>query len=70
MFNGDIMEYKALKVSAEAYEELAHLKEKMAADARKKKDLETLGMLAAMGLGAFMGYLIFKMSRDVEKQNN
>ncbi len=62
------MEYKGLKISAEAYDELVKLKEKMAKDAKKKKDLDRLGMLASMGLGAFMGYLIFQMSHDVQRQ--
>jgi hypothetical protein len=62
------MEYKALKISADAYHELAKLKEKMAKEAKKKNDLETLGMLAAMGMGSFMGYLIFRTSREIQKQ--
>ncbi|MFQ6128121.1 MAG: hypothetical protein ACE5QW_04385 [Thermoplasmata archaeon] len=63
------MQYKSIRITEDAYNQLVALKEQYAAQAKKKSDLETLGMLAAMGLGAFAGWVIFKMASDIAEKS-
>jgi len=58
--------YKTAKIPTEAYNKLLELKQKEMEKVKQEKDLDKLGMLAAMDSGTFTGYLMYKMAH-IEK---
>jgi len=58
--------FKAIKVSAEAYNQLWGAKKVAVEKARQKANTELAQALMAMGIGAFAGWLIFKAIKDLE----
>jgi len=63
---GEAERFKAIKVSAEAYNQLFEAKKLAVARAKQEKNTELAQALVAMGIGAFAGWLIFRAIKNLE----
>ena len=58
---------KAIQITTEAYEDLVKGRELAIKKAKEQNDLERVGALQSMGIGAFAGYLILTQLSKLEQ---